>query len=93
MATQITYKHEDGRRISIFYPVKAAPFVPQSCYAFGDRKLVEVCQHINDTSESAFDTLLSFGGKGDEYAACAAAGLVHTLVRDLGFTRITSKPN
>lgn len=89
MATQSTYEHDEGQRLTVFYPTKAAPFVPQSCFAFGARRHVEMCRSINDTSKGIFDTCM-LAGRGDEYAADIAADLVDTLVCDLGFTRTST---
>lgn len=89
MATQSSYKHEGRGNLTVFYPDKEAPFVPQSCYAFGARKRAEMCRSINDTSKGIFDTCM-LAGRGDEYAAYIAADLVDTLICDLGFTRTST---
>ncbi len=91
MATQSKYKLEDGRELTVFYPEKAAPFIPQSCYAYGRRNGKELCRRINNASQCIFDALM-LSGRGDERAAFVASDLVDTLVCDLGFDRTSTQP-
>lgn len=43
--------------IVVAYPNEGAPYVLQSCYAFGNRELVDLCHLLNVTGQSMFETM------------------------------------
>ena len=90
MATQSKYEMEDGGSLTVFNPDKEAPYIPQSCYAFGARKNVELCRRINEAAKCAFDACMC-NGLGDEKSAFIASDIIETLLCDFGYSHISTE--
>lgn len=88
-----SYTHPELPAIVVMYPEKAEPFVPQSCYAFGAPKLIDVCRAINEASIAIADALREAmpDGTGGVLAALTGNELVDDLVRGMGFELVATE--
>lgn len=86
MTIEGRYEHENGRRMSVVYPKREAPYVPQSNYVFGARDWVDLCRSINATSKSIFDLMMK-AEDDQECAAYVTGDVLETIIAEMNFER------
>lgn len=96
MRYQITYTREGEQPVTVMFPERGTPIIPQSSYAFGSRGRASMCRSVNELSRMAFRTLLGARLAGSvnasDHASARTADLIDSLMCDLGFERTATDP-
>lgn len=90
MTSKCTYRKVGDPAIVVVYPTDAEPIVPQSCYAFGSPKHVDICRGVNELSQRAFETCRT-AGMSKSLAEDTVSELVDTLVCAMGYVRTSNE--